>query len=265
MRIGIITPCKTYDADRLDAVRANIASLTGLDGHEVLHVVVVDGRGDRYDHAQSRVDLVRSNTTYVEFTIPESSNDAGATPRAIGSTYALAQGCSVVAFLDDDNTYEPKHISNAVELIQMGADVVASLRTFMHPDGTSMYVDSQDSNGVTFADTNTIVLGNKAAQFSTTWSWYRQRSGTDRIFFDRLRHSFGDKIVCTQQPTVNYVTNWAVHFNIYNQETGQPIFTPPEELKFVRVNEKGERYTLVSKAMWDPNRKAFISVEDNQP
>jgi hypothetical protein len=181
--------------------------------------------------------------------LPESAADAGATPRAIGTAYAIGQGCNVIAFLDDDCRFLPEHLPNALSLINQGAEVVASKRWNVSArTGERMFVDIE-SDGIGFADTNTIVLAGKAAQFGTTFAWFAEPSGTDRIFWDRLRHSFGTAIAQTGQPTVEYVTSWAPHFNPVGED-GKPIWQPPDPAKFV-AEENGHRIALWGKPVWN--------------
>lgn len=242
MRIGIITPTVSGEYTAVEAPK----------GADVLRVIVVDG-------ALGVEPALPLGTECIH--LPRGAYDAGATPRAIGSAYALGQGCDVIAFLDDDNGFEPEHLRNAVHMIAQGAEVVTSLRVMVSPAGEVLGVDTHDSDGINFCDTNCVVLAGKAAKFATTWNWFSEPSGTDRIFWDRLKKSFGSAIVCTGQPTVRYVTRWAAHYQ-GQLEDGSPAHQPPNPAKFVRVRN-GIRISLQSEPVW--NGSLWMAKEDGKP
>jgi len=235
IKIGVVTPTRCM---------VELGPPPSLDGVELMQVVVVDGDSvvAPYGPAERR---------WIFLPGP-AANDAGATPRAIGSAYAIGHGCNVIAFQDDDVRFLPEHLPNALNLINQGAEVVASKRWNVSAvTGERMFVDIE-SDGIEFADTNTIVLAGKAAQFGTTWAWYAEPSGTDRIFHDRLRHSFGTAIAQTGQPTVEYTTSWANHFNPIGED-GKPLWQPPDPAKFV-AEENGHRIALWGKPVWNGHR-----------
>ncbi len=253
MKIGVVIPVAGGSAGADD--RTIDSALLAFSAADVDGLVVVVGDGYGPD-PRSRSGAV------VRFDLPVPALDAGATPRSIGAAYALGQGCDVIAFLDDGNTYDPTHLVNAVQCIQRGAEVVTSLRWMMSLTEEPLYVDTQDSDGATFADTNTIVLGGRAAKFATTFSWFAEPSGTDRIFWDRLTRSFGDAIVCTGQPTALYETEWAAHYSVANED-GTPRFTPPNPAKFVRLKPDGTRYAMRGEPKWTGT--CWVAKEDGRP
>jgi hypothetical protein len=239
MKIGIIIPAVD---ERWGEAAASAVRAAELVAAEPFVVVVRDGSSLPGGHTHSGDVL----------SLPRCAADAGATPRAIGATYALGQGCDAIAFLDADNLLTPEHFENAVALAAQGHEVVTSLRWMVSAvTGERMFVDRGDSDGLNFADTNTIVLFGRAAKFATTWSWFAQPSGTDRIFWDRVRHSFLGRIACTQAPTVEYVTRWAAHYN-HTDESGAPRWQPPNPAKFVVANAQGERDALIAEPVWGP-------------
>jgi hypothetical protein len=126
------------------------------------------------------------------------------------------------------------------------------------PDGHEMFVDAGDSDGLAFADTNTIALFGRAVVFGTTWAWFAQPSGTDRIFWDRLRKSFGaQKIANTGAPTVLYQTRWAAHYN-HVDEHGKPRWQAPSPAKFVTLNADGERIALEAVPVWSEEHRQWV-------
>lgn len=238
MRIAVITP--TVSRASLDSAMESVAQQRLGDGFEVFHFIIGDGR------CVPEICIDEPGYTSVVVELSRGSRDAGATPRAVGAAYALGSiKPDMMAFLDDDVEYTPGHLARAAEYAQQGADVITSRRYLCEYDtGARMRVDTGDSDGVQFADTNTIVLANRAVKFATTWGWSGLTSGADRDFWIRLKHST-DRIAHTGQPTVLYRTPWAAHY-VGDQ------FKPPDPAKFVAVDENGKRIAVSERAILNP-------------
>jgi hypothetical protein len=222
VKIAVITPT-IGEVEKLERCQASVEAQVVPDGVEVEHIVVGDGVEG----------CLASGFTAIE--LPLRANDAGATPRAIGSAYALGQGADAIAFLDDDNEWEADHLAVALQYVAAGAEVIASARYLCEYDtGRIMRADTHESDGGNFADTNTVVLAGRAAQFATTWAWGAHESGADRVFWRRLRRSFDSTCAATRKPTVRYRTPWLVHY-------GDPQFTPPKPAKLVGTGDDGKR------------------------
>lgn len=239
MKIAVITPTVgPGDGSVSQCISSVDVAAIHATGHECHHVVVYDGTPE---NQSSDSYLLESGLGLHCLRTGERANNAGATPRALGSCYATGTlKADVVAFLDDDCTMSEGHLANAIQLIERGAEVVTSLRYMCEYDtGKPMYIDTNDSDGTNFADTNTIVMGGNAAKFGSTFDWpapYRKRcaeSGADRVFWERIKHSFTRTRVCTGQPTIMYRTPWLCHY--------RPPFTPPAISKLVALNEHGDR------------------------
>lgn len=248
MKIGVVTPTHTANyavlAECIKAVSEAADSAQRNAGVETIHIIVSDGPES----------AIFGMSTHV-VNLPESARDAGATPRAVGSAYALGQGCDVIAFVDDDNRLDALHLSTAMKHIARGVEVITSLRWMVHPDGTRLYIDQNDSDGIAFADTNTIVLAGRAAKFATTWNWGVSSSGADRLFWDRVTHSFKGKIACTGMATVHYTTRWAAH---YNPAPGRPEWmTCPSPAKWPVTRSDGKRAALVAHPIWNEQAKVW--------
>lgn len=246
MKLGIIVPTTGSNPDEdFSTIESAHKAASGMD-HEV--VVVYDGW-----------DLDDMPPPYaipseVGITLPRRAGDAGATPRGVGSAYAIGQHCDVISFLDSGNAFEPTHLANAVVAIQQGAEVVSSLRVMVSHTGETMYVDTFDSDGVGFCDTNCMVLAGRAAKFATTWNWNVSASGADRKLWERLCHSFRGHMECTGQPTVRYVTRWACHYNARNED-GTPKFIAPDPAKWPILSSDGaNRAAMLATPLWDHQR-----------
>lgn len=137
--------------------------------------------------------------------------DAGATPRALGALSAFARGFDAVAFLDADNWYDPDHIQCMVDAVGDAGGVIATRR--IHGlDGTALYPDTWESNGVDHVDTNCWFLTRQAMHLMSHWIVAKgMRLWSDRIFWDAVKRS-GIRLVKHEKPTVAYVTKWAAHY-----------------------------------------------------
>lgn len=221
MRVAVITPVGKGHESALGACRASVGDQAIPDGVELFHVIVADGfvtfENETFPHKVARPGSVKEEHWIL---LPCGANNAGATPRAIGSTYAVGTlQADVIAFLDGDCLFQPNHLAIAIELARGGAEVIASQRLICHhATGEVMFHDQNESDGDTFADTNTIVLAGRAAKFGATFDWaapyadHCAETGADRVFWERLRRSFDRTRVATGVPTVRYVSPWLAHY-----------------------------------------------------
>jgi hypothetical protein len=125
-----------------------------------------------------------------------------------------------VAYLDDDNTVKPNHLSTLYEAIQ-DHDYAYSLREFIHPDGeTLISVDYWESIGPKkgfyvqkfngFIDPNCLMLNiARCLHILPFWSQPLlndpEKMSADRVIFHFLTYCAVGK--CTDQATSNYVLN----------------------------------------------------------
>lgn len=239
--IAVVTPT-TGDFGKLKRCADSIAAQNVV-GAKLAHVLVWDGSEMMPCVAKDE----RMDTHVI--CLPKRANNAGATPRAVGSTYAVGTlGASMLAFLDDDNEFDPTHLLNGIGFASHGAEVIAAGRVLCHYDtGAPMALDGE-SDGVNFCDTSCLLLAGKALKFGATWDWPPPNhnrcpeSGADRVLWERLKRSFGDAIAKTGVATVRYRTPWlgllvnGEHRNChYTKEVD-----PPQECK-VRVFENGRQ------------------------
>ena len=106
------------------------------------HIVVADGAPQDWidGYVAQHVRLCRSHGDY------------GNTPRAIGSTIAIAEAYQAFSFLDADNWLEPDHFEHCLGIAQQGhCDLVIALRQFMRLDGSLMPVRDRNPKVI---DTN---------------------------------------------------------------------------------------------------------------
>ena len=199
MLVAVVTPylppCKELQ------IRCN-QSVINQTYQNIKHIFVADGLEDDYEFpSQTALRFDRSH------------NDAGATPRALGALHAFSSGVDAVAFLDVDNTFEPTHIENLVNLlINTGADLITATRNICDRYGKRLYVDTEESDGITFCDTNCYLLSRKCMHLLSAWIVTQSNQlWSDRFFWRAIQDSNLSRVHSTI-PGVNYYSRWAWHY-----------------------------------------------------
>jgi len=221
MRVAVVTP---YYLEDIDTLARCYTSVQHQSHNDLMHVFVADG------HVNPSVATL---TGAEHLSLPMSHRDAGATPRAIGAISAFSRGYDAVAFLDADNTYQPNHIRSMVQtMIGHGVDVVTATRNICTNSGEFMYVDTIESTGEEFCDTNCLFIGRQCLNVLTYWvTEPEQRLWSDRQFWSAIWQS-GFSHRHHPIPTVNYHSRWAWHY----QHAGR---TPPENSVWIDRNDTG--------------------------
>jgi hypothetical protein len=145
----------------------------------------------------------------------------------------FSRGFDAVAFLDADNTYQPDHLSTmASVMVRSGTGVVSATRNICTTSGENLYVDTIESTGTDFCDTNCMFLGRSALHLLTYWiTEPAARLWSDRRFWSAIISSNISRAHCPH-PTVNYHSRWAWHY----QQAGR---TPPGDSVWINVDGKG--------------------------
>ena len=141
MKVAVITPYYAEDTAALTRCHMSVKMQTY---QNCVHIMVADG--DPHPMVAKWKDIEH-------ITLSQCHHDAGATPRAIGAISAFSRGFDAVAFLDADNTYTVDHLKTMVDLIGNN-DVVTATRNICTVAGDLLYVDTIESNGEQFCDTN---------------------------------------------------------------------------------------------------------------
>jgi glycosyltransferase involved in cell wall biosynthesis len=210
MKIAMITPYRSESASILKRCYSSVAAQT-YPG--VTHIMVADGDPHPW-----------CKTVPIEHMIlPHAHVDAGATPRALAAISAFARGYDAVGFIDADNWVDSDHVECMVNtLLNSSGDGVIATRRIHALDGSELYVDNIESNGVNMVDTNCMFLTRKSLHLMTYWvTEPSMRLWSDRAFWNVVKQANLNITRCTR-PTVAYVSRWAWHY----QHAGVAI--PPD-------------------------------------
>ena len=219
MKVAVVTPYYKETSQQLQRCIHSVAVQT----YQATHFMVADGFPCKLPEIASTVHIQ----------LPNSHNDAGATPRAIGALSAFSQGFDAVSFLDADNWYNDNHIAEMVNTMQLSkADAVVATRTIHTTTGVPLYVDRIESNGENMVDTNCMFISRAASTFMSFWvTPPEHRLVSDRVFWQACIMN-GLKAVRNDTPTVAYASKWAWHY----QHAGVPI---PDDAVWMEQDQSG--------------------------
>lgn len=269
MIVAIITPYAGEPPRTLQQCIESVQRQTCTGDIELRMIIVGDGHDPPLGDIDIRLRNDNTGPLYLDvLTLPKPARDAGATPRAVGSSYAIGCfGIDAIAFLDADNAWLPGHLDRCIRLTGSGVCVASTLRYLCHGESLEpMLVDTVDSDGLRFADTNCMMLFGAAAKIATTWNWPapgRQSAaptGADRNFWQRVKNSVKPaELACTQTPTVLYRTSWLNHYPVNSR------FKPPKICKIIRCSRDGTPIALRVRPLSAKNgeRRIEVHARDN--
>jgi glycosyltransferase involved in cell wall biosynthesis len=220
MRVAVITPYFREPLDQLRRCHESVASQTHAD---TVHFMVADG------HPRAEVD----GWPVRHLPLPWNHADFGDTPRAVGAMSASSQGFDAIAFLDADNWYDPQHIETMVGVQAMtNADIVTATRRLIRTDGSVMGVCTQ-SNGEDFCDMNCFLFTRRTFKAIGLWAFKDSRASAvdDYVLWSLVKQS-NARIARSVEPTVNYLTLWALHYLERGEEPppgARCMLTSPDE------------------------------------
>ena len=237
MRIAIVTPYYNEDNETLirciDSVKAQTVKCS--------HIMVGDGGALSPASAFADEHIV----------LPKSCQDYGDTPRMIGATFAFTQGYDAMCWLDADNWFEPNHVEEMLEAVNLNptAEIITATRNLRRPDGSLLGV-CDESNGETFNDTNCYFILRSAMSIAKEWVFKNKKEAIigDRKVWEAAK-KFSREHVTT--PTVNYTTMFGVHY----AQRGE---NPPKGAKVILSTDGGENFNMVS---WDE----YLAIIANLP
>jgi glycosyltransferase involved in cell wall biosynthesis len=199
MKVAMITPYHKETTDQLRKCHNSVLAQT----YPVTHIMVADGNPHPWCAKQKLEHMV----------LPESHGDAGATPRAMAAISAFSRGYDAIGFIDADNWIDADHVEQMVASVSASkTNLVVATRRIHGSDGKELYVDTWESNGEDFTDTNCLFLTKSTLHLMTGWiTEPGQRLWSDRAFWNVILQSNLSKVTCSK-PTVAYVTKWAAHY-----------------------------------------------------
>lgn len=206
-RVTVITPTTGAPCvfKALESVRAQTLS-------NVQHLLVIDGPRDFPLHRLDAFPQVQ--VLQLPYAV---GTDRFLGHRMYGASTYLARG-EYIAFLDEDNTYEPQHLASLDRVVRSGHDWAYSLRTIRDTQGQLLCLDDCESLGQWpsvlgpedyFIDVSCFYLPLRAA-LAITPLWYRRARQPGVMEVDRaitrfLRSKF-PKFDCNYEYTLNYLT-----------------------------------------------------------
>jgi glycosyltransferase involved in cell wall biosynthesis len=216
LKIAVVTPYIAQDEDWLRQCQQSVQSQT----YPCTHIAVADG-------APHPVFANAPNTRHV--VLPESNKDYGNTPRALGAMLADSYGFDAIAFLDDDNWYEPDHLERMVAAhLTAQAPLVACRRKFRHLNGEMLNFTETAEDEFRHVDTNCWLICRPAFGLLERWRIPKLAAFIgDRIFFQNaVRQRY--RIVGANQRTVNYRTKQPGHYRKAGIEPPPGAYTVPQ-------------------------------------
>lgn len=215
-RIAVVTPYHREPLEMLARCHESVLAQAAGDGGGIDHILVADG------HPQAAAASWQAR----HVTLPQAHADYGATPRAVGSLLADAEGYDFVAYLDADNWYLPGHIESLLALhARTASPVCTSFRAFHSHEGTPMAVTEREEDELKHVDTSCFLVHRAAFGAFSTWVRMPRQAASlgDRIFLAGLIHA-RFAISSTRQRTVAYRTLHELHY----RDAGLP---PPPGVK----------------------------------
>lgn len=170
-----------------------ITSVQNQTYKNVKHLIVIDGK-EHFLSTMNALPLSLETTTYDVMTLPFNTGANGFNGQRIYASIPHLVNADYVFFLDEDNWYEPDHVSSLVETIESGKlDWAYSLRKVYTPDKKFIADDNCESLGkwpIYFShdnpqyliDTSAFAFTRKFIQ-ATCHRWHSGAWGEDRRYF----------------------------------------------------------------------------------
>lgn len=219
---SVITP---YYKEDLDVITKSIDSVERQTPTDlsVKHYLVADG---------FPMDL--NNKNIIHLPLPTNHSDFGDTPRMMGATLAVRQGCYGLMFLDADNTLCPTHIQDAYHShLKTGADIIICRRNIFSADGQALTYPNTDKT-LEHVDTGCLVFFREAIYDALEWIKIPREYSVigDRYFWNMIKAKKRVMAVL-RTPTVNYTSHFATHYSA----SGLPAPEDAKKLNFTDLNQ----------------------------
>lgn len=206
MKIAVITPCFMESSEILQQCVDSVAAQTVA----CSHFIVADGRTGSIPQGGSIQNLF----------LPEPHADCGNVARGRGTRAAIDQGFDAIAYLDADNWFYPDHLAAMIALHQQtNADVCTAMRSVHRVDGTLMFTDTVDNNGIDHVDTSCMFFTKKAFSLLFVWESMPREFGAfgDRVVWNLVRQHHL-RSAHNAWPTVAYRTRYCAHYAFIGEQ-----------------------------------------------
>ncbi|WP_430912574.1 glycosyltransferase [Methylobacterium sp. sgz302541] len=200
MQIALVTP---YYKEDLAEIRQGHESVLAQD-MPCRHIIVADG------FAKPEIDAWDCE----HIVLPNAHEDKGDFARGMGALHAVHAGAEFVAFLDADNWVEPNHMSSLIcTALKNGTAITTCRRALRRLDGSMLDPLDNESDGLRFADTGTILFHKSVIDIIALWAMMPRNVGTigDQIVWAAVQ-ARGYPISHTSLPTLNYRTKFRSHY-----------------------------------------------------
>jgi hypothetical protein len=206
-RIAVVTP---YCQESRGVLRQCHQSVLDQ-GVDADHFLIADG------FPQAEVDGWEAR----HVTLPAPHDDAGNTPRGLGSMLAKVEGYDFIAYLDADNWYHAGHLSSLLALHrQTGSTVCSALRSFHGPSGDNLDISESDEDTLRHIDTSCFLIHRSSFDLLGVWLAMPRVLAPicDRVFLAAILDK-GRAIRSTGQRTVAFRSQYASHY----RAAGMPV------------------------------------------
>lgn len=193
-------------------------------GLDVIHYLVADGFPQEFE----------STEKLVHIPLPKSHNDYGDTPRIVGATLAVRDGCYGLMFLDADNYMYPEHIQAAVGAhLEHNQNLIIAKRDMVSEDGTVIKHNRSEEDAFKHVDTGCFVFFKEEIFRALEWAKIPSPLSVlgDRYFWNLHQKSYPGTFGYVNTPTLAYTCLWKDVYEFAG-------ITPPANAKSLDTSAK---------------------------
>lgn len=230
---AIITP---YYKESLEVIERAIRSVENQTPTEltIKHYLIADGFPQNLKHEK-----------IIHLSLPTNHSDYGDTPRVMGATLAVRQGCLGLMFLDADNVLYPSHISMVNSTHQRtGCDIVIARRDMLSINGDKLAYPKEDQS-LDHVDTGCFAFFGEAVYDALDWVRIpRQYSVVGDRYLWQMIKAKKRRVAIIDTPTVCYTCMWESNYLSSNVE-------PPINAKNLDMTE----YKIFNESLSDKEKQ----------
>ncbi len=216
---AVITPYYKEDPALIDRAIKSVES-QHPSGLVIKHYLVSDGHP-----------IEINNKEIIHLVLPQSHGDFGDTPRMMGATLAVRQGCRGLMFLDADNIIHPSHILSAYKARQQTeCNIIVARRDVLGIDGSKLAYPPEDQS-LEHVDTGCFIFFEEAVYDALDWIKIPREYSVigDRYFWKMIRTK-RKQVAVLQTATVGYTSLWKSNYLSSN-------INPPENAKNLDLSD----------------------------